>query len=817
MLDDRSARERLRVGGSSLLAFRTNPPRESSTRRSRSVAGSLALPAVSLRNEVITNDVNTHKQAGIGILTVSNIMHIHRMLTTISIGFGAITILKTVRPGAFVFGSGRGGLANAVTTFEALRPFSSVEPATSGFHSKSMTFAVLPLPFKGAPTAKTNINSPVHTPCPCAFPSSQPPQYVPPSSKSNLPPLIPLLPGALCCCVPVVMAGVAGAALGTLLYLATRNNRSKRRQRRRKAAARSTPGSGGGWYTAPDCYLMARHYYLCCCCFCCCEMGDLWKIMETSEAESCENIITSSERVEENNLDEDKEASNLSDKEEITSNGIDVAVHNPAVTENIQEDLDLIKGDMIGDTIYSERWVLKTLMTITQKYSDYCQDEVRELESSVEEDLCTLWDMSAESDVARYLVNHHILDLIASIIDQCQNARLMEIMIGVLGNLTCQTEIRSKVEENGELVKSLVTLLRYPDTLALVQIVRLIRTCMWEMRDTAPTSSNSWIIALSQKEACESLAFILKNSVEEDLLTATLKLLETLVCIKLPNTDGHFEKLYGTSVLVESMNEGLNELVSDEGQDVETEDSESQEKMHISSKQVEEACRMWVSILYSISSTVDGQQSIRQHGGHIIKYLELILRHFLDQDNWKDSLDDHIYFLLCGANLLGLLLPTEFSRGCFVCVVTLLERLQGLPASALEESLEECIVSVTAAEGVQSQMLAALDECHAPEVELCFRTIAKNDRALLAQLLAEVSCTQKHQRLCDIANQVLSVHPTWNHNPLSGDTNYLAVELENGCVWWVHGWRVKAMISVQGRREVYVPRVATQGQQSCDA
>ena len=33
---------------------------------------------------------------------------------------------------------------------------------------------------------------PVHTPKPCALPSSQPPQYVPPSSKSNLPPVVML-------------------------------------------------------------------------------------------------------------------------------------------------------------------------------------------------------------------------------------------------------------------------------------------------------------------------------------------------------------------------------------------------------------------------------------------------------------------------------------------------------------------------------------------------------------------------------------------------------------------------------------------------
>jgi hypothetical protein len=151
-----------------------------------------------------------------------------------------------------------------------------------------------------------------------------------------------------------------------------------------------------------------------------------------------------------------------------------------------------------------------------------------------------------------------------------------------------------------------------------------------------------------------------------------------------------------------------------------------------------------------------------EHGGHITAFLAHILRHFLDQDNWKDSLDEQIDFLLCGSNVLNLLLPTEFSRGCFVCVVTLLERVQGLKEPSLQESLEECIVSVAAAEGVQTHMFAALDECHAPEVELCFRTIAKKDRALLVQLLAEVDCTRKHERLQEIANIVLNGHTPSN-------------------------------------------------------
>jgi hypothetical protein len=64
------------------------------------------------------------------------------------------------------------------------------------------------------------------------------------------------------------------------------------------------------------------------------------------------------------------------------------------------------------------------------------------------------------------------------------------------------------------LVYTLVSHLRYPDTLALVQLVRLIRTCLWELRSSPPCDDNSWITALSKQEAFQSLGFIIGSSVE---------------------------------------------------------------------------------------------------------------------------------------------------------------------------------------------------------------------------------------------------------------------------------------------------------------
>lgn len=39
---------------------------------------------------------------------------------------------------------------------------------------------------------------------------------------------------------------------------------------------------------------------------------------------------------------------------------------NPSAPEYLIADLEKMKGDAIGDTLYSERWVLKTLMKIIQ-------------------------------------------------------------------------------------------------------------------------------------------------------------------------------------------------------------------------------------------------------------------------------------------------------------------------------------------------------------------------------------------------------------------------------------------------------------------
>lgn len=62
-----------------------------------------------------------------------------------------------------------------------------------------------------------------------------------------------------------------------------------------------------------------------------------------------------------------------------------------------------------------------------QDLPKYCLEDpnvIVELDETLESDLCLLWDMSAEPDVAVFLFHHDILDLMKCVISQSCAPRL---------------------------------------------------------------------------------------------------------------------------------------------------------------------------------------------------------------------------------------------------------------------------------------------------------------------------------------------------------------------------------------------------------
>ncbi|XP_045022827.1 protein saal1-like isoform X2 [Daphnia magna] len=200
--------------------------------------------------------------------------------------------------------------------------------------------------------------------------------------------------------------------------------------------------------------------------------------------------------------------------------------------EAITEDDERLKGDAIGDTLYSESWILKTLMKLTENHNNFETQESNavELDESLETDLCLLWDMSADKEVAHCLFQHDILSLAKCVIEESVAPRLTEIGIGILANLACQQKIGHEILLDSELLTGVVNLMSSEDSQIIIQIVRLLDNLIhYSDNKSYHYSDNKSCSSLLDDEALwMSVAFILENSLNEELLIGSAKLLENL-------------------------------------------------------------------------------------------------------------------------------------------------------------------------------------------------------------------------------------------------------------------------------------------------
>ena len=75
-------------------------------------------------------------------------------------------------------------------------------------------------------------------------------------------------------------------------------------------------------------------------------------------------------------------------------------------SNNIDDELQklekLSKDTAVGDTMYDKKSVIEKILEVGKHFqqTSYIRDEeVLELETGIEEKLCTLWDISVEEDV----------------------------------------------------------------------------------------------------------------------------------------------------------------------------------------------------------------------------------------------------------------------------------------------------------------------------------------------------------------------------------------------------------------------------------
>ncbi|XP_026328339.1 protein saal1 [Hyposmocoma kahamanoa] len=214
-----------------------------------------------------------------------------------------------------------------------------------------------------------------------------------------------------------------------------------------------------------------------------------------------------------------------------------------------------IAGDVIGDTAYSERFVLKILLKFANL--DTLKDEIQE--KSFEDDLCTLWDMTAERDVVLFLQKHDVLNLFNFALPVIESARFIEIIAGIIGNMCCQKEVVAALLKMEPFITLLLEYMKSDDSLILVQVLRFVSSCLFVAEEE---DIQFWMNKFENCGYSSTLYFILKNSSHKDLLVTALENFNTLTsyCNKGITRTDYFNQ-FVTPEAIESLTTAFKEIM----------------------------------------------------------------------------------------------------------------------------------------------------------------------------------------------------------------------------------------------------------------
>ncbi|ELW70753.1 Tryptophan 5-hydroxylase 1, partial [Tupaia chinensis] len=160
-------------------------------------------------------------------------------------------------------------------------------------------------------------------------------------------------------------------------------------------------------------------------------------------------------------------------------------------------------GDCIGSTVYSKHWLFGVLSGLIQmvspensKSSSDDEEQQMELEEEMENEICRVWDMSMDEDVALFL----------------QEFKAPDIFMGVLAKSKCPR------------LRVLLHCLYDSDPPTLLETSRLLLTCL-----SHSEVASVWVERIREYPAIyDSICFIMSSSTNVDLLVKVGEVVDKL-------------------------------------------------------------------------------------------------------------------------------------------------------------------------------------------------------------------------------------------------------------------------------------------------
>ncbi|GAA6221450.1 protein SAAL1 [Lates japonicus] len=208
-------------------------------------------------------------------------------------------------------------------------------------------------------------------------------------------------------------------------------------------------------------------------------------------------------------------------------------IHSPVMDRNPSPPPETADGeedevlDAIGDTVYSKHWLFSTLTRLIHMVTEHSEEDSEgqmQLPDDDEEDLCRVWDMAMDKDVAGFLQEFKATDILLGVIAKSRCPRLTEICVGILGNIACFPDTCLTLSQNGDLGAVLLLLLGDTDPPTLLETSRLLLTCV-SQKDVC----SLWLQRIRQQTSVHpNLCFIMCSSTNTDLLEKVGELVEKL-------------------------------------------------------------------------------------------------------------------------------------------------------------------------------------------------------------------------------------------------------------------------------------------------
>ncbi|NWJ04768.1 SAAL1 protein, partial [Crypturellus undulatus] len=187
------------------------------------------------------------------------------------------------------------------------------------------------------------------------------------------------------------------------------------------------------------------------------------------------------------------------------------------------------EGDALGGTLYSKHWLFTILTRLIEVISPEqgepgASGEQTELDEEMENDICKVWDMSMDEDVALFLQEFNAPDIFMGVFAKSKCPRLIEICVGILGNMACFQDICMSISKDENLGQVILQRLCDSDSPTLLETSRLLLTCL-----SQPEVASVWVERIRESPSVyDCVCFIMSSSTNVDLLVKVGEVVDKL-------------------------------------------------------------------------------------------------------------------------------------------------------------------------------------------------------------------------------------------------------------------------------------------------